>query len=42
MTEDPKEILNSFRRKVRDNTTEEPPEIRRRVNEQIWDLFPRL
>lgn len=38
-TEDQKEVLNSFERKILDGMSEEPPEVRRKVNDHIWDLF---
>lgn len=31
--------MKHFSRKLRDNMQEEPPEIRRKVEENIWDLF---
>jgi len=39
MTEEQKEILNSFERKIRENTVDEPPELQRKINDHIWDLF---
>lgn len=39
MTEKQEEILNSFKRKIQENTVEEPPEVRRKIDEHIWDLF---
>jgi hypothetical protein len=39
MTENQEQIFNSFRRKIRESTLEEPPEIQRKIDEHIWDLF---
>jgi predicted RNase H-like HicB family nuclease len=39
MTEEQEKILNSFKRKIQENTAEEPPEVRRKIDEHIWDLF---
>lgn len=39
MTKEQEEILNSFKRKIQENTVEEPPEVRRKIDEHIWDLF---
>lgn len=39
MNDNQKEILNSFKRKIQENTAEEPPEVRRKIDEHIWDLF---
>ena len=31
--------INAFERKLRDQMQQEPPEVRRAVEENIWDLF---